>query len=382
MPAHHRHRRHPRQRRSRLALAGRLGALACLAVLAGCATGPQSDPAAGDQAAAQADAHARALAQQQATAELPVPEDLEEDPLGAATYWRARLNANPQDRRAAVKLGEAMRALGSHAEAVSLLQPYAARFPEDQAILGELALNLTAAGKGQDAASLLSKLTQQAPQDKRLLSAYGVALDRLGDHDGARRQYDKALGVAPGDPVVLNNKALSLALTGDLPAAEDALRRAADHPKADERMVMNLAMVLALQGKFDEAERIAGRKLSAAEATKALDHWRALVAPPGRWDRLRQMEEGDGGGTKIGAAQPSGTGGPQQELRGSLLPAATGAEAQPVPQTPKAEPAGSGRSRSLPQHAGDALAPRLRLAQSTIEPDSERAPANPPTLRD
>lgn len=190
----------------------------------------------------------------------------EADPHRVAEVYGERFRANPKDADAALKYGQALRAIGQRAQAVAVLERAAILNPGNKAVLAGWGRALADNGQSQQAFDVLSRAHTPANPDWRILSVQGTTLDKLGRHDEARRYYASALRLMPDEPSVLSNLGMSYVLTKELPKAESVLRRAYNSARADTRIRQNLALVVGLQGRFDEAESIVRADLPADEA--------------------------------------------------------------------------------------------------------------------
>jgi Flp pilus assembly protein TadD len=190
----------------------------------------------------------------------------ESDPHRAAEVYGERFQANPKDADAALKYGQALRAIGQRAQAVAVLERAAILNPGNKTVLAGWGRALADNGQSQQAFDVLGRAHTPANPDWRILSVQGTTLDKLGRHDEARRYYASALRIMPDEPSVLSNLGMSYLLTKDLPKAEEVLRRAYVSARADSRIRQNLALVVGLQGRFDEAESIVKADLPANEA--------------------------------------------------------------------------------------------------------------------
>ncbi len=207
-----------------------------------------------------------------------------------AEQWKARYEANPSDKRAALNYALGLRASTQYAQAVAVLQVVAIRNPEDREVLSAYGKALANAGRSAEAAEILAKAHSPDSPDWTVLSAQGSVADEMGDHASAQAYYNAALKIVPGEPSVLSNLGLSFALSKDLRSAETTLRQAAAHPRADARVRQNLALVLSLEGKFEEAETIQRRDLSAADAASNVKAIRQMIAQSNTWRDLQGLD--------------------------------------------------------------------------------------------
>jgi Flp pilus assembly protein TadD len=183
-----------------------------------------------------------------------------------AEVYGDRYRANPKDAAAAVRYGQALRALGQNEQAVAVLEQATIANAGNTSVLAAYGRALADNGNYQLAFDTLSRAHSPDNPDWSILSVQGTVLDRMGKHDEARRYYGTALKIKPAEPSILSNLGMSYVLSKDLPKAEDALRRAYAGAPADMRIRQNLALVVGLQGRVDEAEGIARADLPAEQA--------------------------------------------------------------------------------------------------------------------
>ena len=210
------------------------------------------------------------------------------DPHRAVEVYGERFQANPKDADAALKYGQALRAIGQRSQAVAVLERAAILNPGNKAVLAGWGRALADNGQSQQAFDVLSRAHTPANPDWRILSVQGTALDKLGRHEDARRYYASALRIMPDEPSVLSNIGMSYVLTKELSKAEETLRRAYAGAPVDSRIRQNLALVVGLQGRFDEAESIVKADLPVDEAAANVAY-------------LKQML-GRGANARVGAA--------------------------------------------------------------------------------
>ena len=218
----------------------------------------------------------------------------EADARHAIDVYGERFRANPRDADAALKYGQALRAIGQRAQAVAVLERAAILNPGNKAVLAGWGRALADNGESQQAFDVLSRAHSPTNPDWSILSVQGTTLDRLGRNDEARRYYASALRIKPDEPSVLSNLGMSYVLTKELPKAEEVLRRAYSRAPADSRIRQNLALVVGLQGRFNEAESIVRADLPADQAEANVTY-------------LKQML-GRGGNARVGAGDAPASG--------------------------------------------------------------------------
>ena len=230
--------------------------LASLA-LAGCATGP---------------------AMTTGSVNVPSAPRTEAEWRREVAVWGERYQKDPKDAEAAVRYGQALRALGMRAQAVAVLEQASLYHTRNTAVLGAYGRALADAGNFSQALDVLSRAHTPDQPDWRILSAQGAVLDQMGRHEEARLHYINALRIVPDEPSVMSNLGLSYALSKNLKEAEETLRRASALNSGDPRVRQNLALVVGLQGRFQEAEEIARADLSPEDAQANLAYLRRMLA--------------------------------------------------------------------------------------------------------
>jgi Flp pilus assembly protein TadD len=188
----------------------------------------------------------------------------------------ARYRNDPKDAAAALRYGQALRALGQRAQAVAVLEQATIANPGDRALLALYGRALADNGNYQQAFDTLARAHTPDNPDWSILSAQGTALDRLGRHDEARRYYANALKIRPDEPSVLSNLGMSYVLSKDLQKAEATLRSA--QGAGDPRIRQNLALAVGLQGRRAEAESIASSDLPPEEAAERVASLRQMLS--------------------------------------------------------------------------------------------------------
>jgi Flp pilus assembly protein TadD len=175
----------------------------------------------------------------------------------SSQIYGERYRADPKDADAALRYGQALRALGQRQQAVAVLEQATVANAGNTALLATYGRALADNGNYQLAFDTLSRAHTPDNPDWSILSVQGTVLDRMGRHDDARSYYASALKIKPEEPSVLSNLGMSYVLSKDLTKAEDALRRAYAGAAGDLRIRQNLALVVGLQGRVAEAEEIA-----------------------------------------------------------------------------------------------------------------------------
>lgn len=212
-----------------------------------------------------------------ARAEAP-PVSPPADPSRDIEAYGERFRSNPRDADAAMRYGQALRANGQRAQAVSVFEQATLNNPGNKMLMAGYGRALADAGNFERAFEVLGTAHSPANPDWRILSAQGAALDQMGRHDEARRYYGNALKIRPEEPSVLSNLGLSYMLSKNLPEAEVTLRRAQQgRGNVDPRVRQNLGLVVGLQGRFNEAESIVRADLPPDEAAANVAYLKQML---------------------------------------------------------------------------------------------------------
>ena len=177
-------------------------------------------------------------------------------PLERANFWAREHAASPDDLDTALRFGQALRDIGSHARAAEVASQAAILHPDSADIFILMGRALSAEGQHEKARAAFLRAVMLAPGNADALAALGLSHDRLGDHNSAQTAYRQALEIEPDRPATRSNLGLSLALSGQLDAAEAELRRAAELPGAGVNVQQNLALVLGLKGDYAGARDV------------------------------------------------------------------------------------------------------------------------------
>lgn len=182
---------------------------------------------------------------------------------------------NPSSVEALVRRGDALSALGQHAEAEASYTRALSHHPTS----GEAMLGLGRLRLASDPAAserLFLGALELKPRHAAALNNLGIARDLQGRHTEAQAAYAKAITEAPGMSAAQVNMGLSLALAGNAERAIQMLRPLASEPVAPRRVRHNLAAAMAIGGDASGAERILGSDLPEDQAKRALEAFRAL----------------------------------------------------------------------------------------------------------
>lgn len=191
----------------------------------------------------------------------------------------------------ALQVSKVFRQEKRYDDAIAVLMRASVSNPDDGDVYAEIGKVLVERGAPNEGLSFLNKAVQSGAEDWSIYSAAGVAYDQMSQHKKAQENYEMALLHAPNEPSVLSNLGLSYAMIGNLNEAEKSLRLASDQRGAGDVVRLNLALIVGLQGKFDEAQAIAQTELPPAFAARNIDHLRAMLTQPNRWQDMRTMQK-------------------------------------------------------------------------------------------
>jgi Flp pilus assembly protein TadD len=197
--------------------------------------------------------------------------------------------ADPSNVDVALAYADALKRLGSDAQAVDVLRRTMMQSPDDPRLLAAYGKGLAATGQYDEASQVLYKAIAMGGAGWQLYSTQGTVLDRMGEHARAREYYEAALEARPNEPKILNNLAMSHALDGSPQEAERILREALSRNSSGaigSTMRQNLALALGLQGKFDEARTVLAQELPPEQVEANLAFIRGMLTQPNTWQQL------------------------------------------------------------------------------------------------
>ncbi|HEU4407961.1 MAG TPA: tetratricopeptide repeat protein [Polyangiaceae bacterium] len=228
------------------------------------------------------------------------------DAAGAEAHYRQALEADPSLREAAGNLSALLLGQGRGADARAVVEPLAARFPDDADLQTNRAEALSALGDHAGAARAYEALLRKG-DDPRHRLGYAKALAAGGDKAAAARvlreglrsagddrdrlaAFGRALGAlgAYADAVAALDRAIALKSGADLLTYRALFRRSAGDPKAAKA---DLDAALALDPGFAPAHLYAGELLEAqgdpAGARRAYERAEAAGGPFGERAKKR-----------------------------------------------------------------------------------------------
>ncbi len=149
------------------------------------------------------------------------------------------------------QLGQTLSEAGRAAEAVELLQPFAAE--GDPSTLAALGIALSDAGRNGDAEGVLRRLLEQDDSNPKAHENLGIVLLRQGRAPEAREHLQRALALNDRLPVSWNTLGVALYQMGDPNAAIDAWGRAYRIDPRQYDALFNTGLVAASLGRRQEA---------------------------------------------------------------------------------------------------------------------------------
>lgn len=175
---------------------------------------------------------------------------------GRIGRWRAALDAAPPDHPYAyVTLGRAMAVAGDAHGSVEVLSAGVQRFPQDAALLFNLALSLHLAGRQPEAMEQVEQALVHGPTPEAL-TLRGNLHAILRRPDAARVDYEESLRLRPNSTKTWKAYASILAELGDLDASADAYSKALALSPDDVGLYLVLRDIYRAQGLLSEAIRI------------------------------------------------------------------------------------------------------------------------------
>jgi Flp pilus assembly protein TadD len=197
------------------------------------------------------------------------------DPASAVTFYRRAHALVPDQAAPLVRLGETLAGLGAHNEAAESFRAAVERDPKDADAHRGLGNALLALHQPQLAIQSFT-VANSIKADARSFNGIGVANDMTARHRVAQVAYQQGLQLASSNLQLQNNLALSLMLSGDYPEAIEILRAIITDPAATSRHRQNLAMAHGLAGDIKEAARVARLDLEESQVQNNLSYYLTL----------------------------------------------------------------------------------------------------------
>ena len=200
---------------------------------------------------------------------------LQENPALAEEQAREILRLYPEMDAALQLLGTAYRLQGRPLEALSVIEPLAARHADAPGILHELGLCLGAAGRGAEAIGALRNAVRIDPTHGGAWRTLGDQLSAEGEDAAAEQAYQRHLAVATRHPELV--EAASALQQGKLAIAERLTRDVLKKDPVDVVAIRMLAAIGLKLGQLDDAKNLLERCLELAPSFHLARHGYALV---------------------------------------------------------------------------------------------------------
>lgn len=197
------------------------------------------------------------------------------DLASAVTFYRRAHALAPDQTAPLIRLGETLAGLGAANEAAESFRAAVERDPKDADAQRGLGNALLALNQPQLAVQNFTAANAIKP-DARSYNGIGVANDMTARHRAAQSAYQQGLLLASNNLQLQNNLALSLMLSGDYPEAIEILRAITGDPAATPRHRQNLAMAYGLAGDIKEAARVARVDLEESQVQNNLSYYLTL----------------------------------------------------------------------------------------------------------
>jgi Flp pilus assembly protein TadD len=197
------------------------------------------------------------------------------DSASAVTFYRRAHALAPENAVPLVRLGETLAGLGAQNEAAETFRAAIERDPKDANAHRGLGNAMLALHQPQIAIQSFNAANALKP-DARSYNGIGVASDMTGNHRAAQVAYQQGLQLASGNLQLQNNFALSLMLSGDYPEAIEILNAVITDPAATPRHRQNLAMAYGLAGDIKEAARVSRLDLEESQVQNNLSYYLTL----------------------------------------------------------------------------------------------------------
>jgi Flp pilus assembly protein TadD len=197
------------------------------------------------------------------------------DLASAVTFYRRAHSIAPDQALPLIRLGDTLAGLGAANEAAESYRAAVERDPKEADAHRGLGNALLALHQPQLAITSFTTANAIKP-DARCFNGIGVANDMTARHRAAQAAYQQGLQLASSNLQLQNNLALSLMLSGDYPEAIEILRAITSDPSATSRHRQNLAMAYGLAGDIKEAARVARLDLEESQVQNNLSYYLTL----------------------------------------------------------------------------------------------------------
>ncbi|HEY1676132.1 MAG TPA: tetratricopeptide repeat protein [Candidatus Sulfotelmatobacter sp.] len=163
-------------------------------------------------------------------------------------------DAQPNDVRPIILLGDSDLHLDKADDAISLLGPLESRFTSNMDFEYVLGRALITSGRRREGIERIEKVAQAGPSSDAYLFAGATLLD-LNEYERARRDLEQALRLAPTMPGVYTQVGIARDKTGDTANAEAAFREALKSNPNDFQANLYLGAILYKRRETAEAKK-------------------------------------------------------------------------------------------------------------------------------
>jgi tetratricopeptide (TPR) repeat protein len=169
-------------------------------------------------------------------------------------------DAQPNDVRQIILLGDSDLHLGKTDDAVALLEPVETKFSSNMDFEYVLGRALIMSGKRREGVVRIEKVAKAGPSPDAYLLAGATLLD-LNEYEGARRDLEEALRLAPTMPGIYTQVGIARDKTGDTTNAEAAFRQGLKSDPNDFQANLYLGAILYKRRETAEAKQYLDRAI-------------------------------------------------------------------------------------------------------------------------
>ncbi len=162
-------------------------------------------------------------------------------------------DAQPNDVRPVILLGDSDLHLGKTDDAVALLEPLESKFSSNMDFEYVLGRALITSGRRREGVARIEKVAQAGPSPDAYLFAGATLLD-LNEYELARKDLEEALRLAPAQPGIYTQVGIARDKTGDTAGAESAFREALKSNPNDFQANLYLGAILYKRRETAEAK--------------------------------------------------------------------------------------------------------------------------------
>ncbi|MGH9495703.1 MAG: tetratricopeptide repeat protein, partial [Candidatus Sulfotelmatobacter sp.] len=169
-------------------------------------------------------------------------------------------DAQPNDVRPIILLGDSDLHLGRTDDAVALLEPLESKFSSNMDFEYVLGRALIVSGKRRDGVERIEKVAQTGPSPDAYLLAGATLLD-LNEYERARKDLEEAARLAPTMPGIYTQVGIARDKTGATTNAEAAFRQALKSNPNDFQANLYLGAILYKRRETAEAKQYLDRAI-------------------------------------------------------------------------------------------------------------------------